>query len=177
MLLYRNKNKRGELILLKDEGNRNKHQDSNKKVKYFCHGLPGGSVRAKNENDEAFVSFTEMHSKDPKKIKLNSNKKNKPMPYKVDYYHYTGDSRDAKQKCEYSQTSSTQDNKHKRSKSQNINSIKSRKGNSTQENSVEEMTHLLQKHFHKNNKTSYHLVNEYLENPNKINNITVAGTG
>jgi hypothetical protein len=94
------------------------------------------------------------------------------MPYKIDYYHYTGDSRDSK-KNDYSQSSQ---DRHKRSKSQTINSIKGRKGNSTQENSVEEVSHLLQKHFQQNNKTAYNLVNEYLENPSKLSNITVTGS-
>lgn len=106
------------------------------------------------------MSFSEVSKKEPKKIKLSSNKK-KPMPYKLDYYHYTGDSRDSK-KYDYTQDTGE---KHKRSKSQTINSLKSRKGNSAQEASVEEMTYLLQKHLAKNSKTSYHLVNEYLENP------------
>lgn len=116
------------------------------------------------------MSFTEASKKEPKKIKLSSNKK-KPVPYKIDYTHYTGDSRDQK-KYDYSQPPS---DKHKRSKSQTINSIKGRKGNSTTESSVEEMTHLLHKHLQNNNMTSYHLVNEYLENPNKMSNITVTG--
>lgn len=35
---------------------------------------------------------------------------------------------------------------------------------------------MLAQHFQKNNKTSYNLVNEYLENPGKLSNITVTGT-
>ena len=165
--MFLNKNKNGELILLQDDGNRSKNHHSSK---YYFQGVPAGSVRAKNENEEAFVTFTENSNKDHKKIKLSSNKK-KPTPYKVENYHYTGDSRDNKRE-DYKQG---QSEKHKRSKSQTINSIKNRKGNSTQENSIEEMSHLLQKHFQNNNKTSYHLVNEYLENPNKMRNITVTG--
>ena len=79
-----------------------------------------------------------------------------------------------KSKYDYSENSGE---KHKRSKSQTINSIKARKGNSTQEASTEEVAHLLlQQHFQKNSKTSYNLVNEYLENPGKLSNITVTGT-
>lgn len=52
--------------------------------------------------------------------------------------------------------------------------MKGRKGNSNPQNetSVKEMSYLLQQHL-QNNKTSYNLVNEYLENPGKLNNITV----
>jgi hypothetical protein len=127
-------------------------------------------VRAKNENEEAFVSFTEMSTKESKKIKVGSNKK-KPMPYKVDYYQNTTDN--GNNKNDYNQE---RIDKHKRSKSQNITSIKGRKGNSSSnvDTSVEEMSHLLKQHLTTaNNKTAYHLVNEYLENPGKHNNITI----
>mmetsp|Transcript_30260 Transcript_30260/g.26824 ORF Transcript_30260/g.26824 Transcript_30260/m.26824 type:complete len:190 (-) Transcript_30260:192-761(-) len=94
---------------------------------------------------------------------------NKKMPFKADSYHYTGDSRDKKN--DYKQNSVE---KHKRSKSQTINSVKGRKGNSnpTNEASIQEMSYLLQQHL-QNNKTSYNLVNEYLENPGKSSNIMV----
>lgn len=168
MLLYPNKNNRGELILLKDEG-KNKIYDSNKKSNFY-NALPGGSVRAKNENEEAFVSFTELSTKASKKIKVGSNKK-KPMPYKVDYYQNNNDN--GSKKSDYKQE---RIDKHKRSKSQTIHSVKGRKGNSNSntENSVKEMSHLLRQHLTKaNNKTSYHLVNEYLENPGITGSIKV----
>ena len=76
-------NKRSELILLKDDGNKQK-SESNKKIKYFKQAFPGGSVRTKNENDEAFISFTDFSNKESDKVKVSSSKK-KPMPYKVDY--------------------------------------------------------------------------------------------
>ena len=63
------------------------------------------------------------------------------------------------------------DEKHKRWKSQTINSVTSRKGNSVQDVSIDEISHLLHQHNQKNTNTSYNLVNEYLENPGKINPI------
>jgi hypothetical protein len=132
------KNKRGELILLKDESNKKKADPSNK-LKYFFHGMPGGSVRAKNENEEAFVSFTELSSKGHDKSKVSSTKK-KSTPYRIDYYHYSGDGKEQKKlntnkskgrggnahnlstkKYEYPEDANET---HKRSKSQTINSIK-----------------------------------------------------
>ena len=52
-----------------------------------------------------------------------------------------------------------------------MNSITSRKGNSVQDPSIDEISHLLHQHNQKNTNTSYNLVNEYLENPGKINYI------
>lgn len=91
------------------------------------------------------------------------------MPYRVNYQHYTGEKR--KKKNDYKQYSGE---KHKRSKSQTINSVKGRKSttNPIKDSSTEEMSYLLKQHL-QNNKTSYNLVNEYLENPGKLSNITV----
>lgn len=160
------KNKRGELILLKDDSNKQKHLDNGKKVKYFFHALPTGSVRAKNENEEAFASFTELSTKDLDKPHI-SNSKKKPTPYGLDCYNYSNDARNNKKiefkkkpkrinqahnlsskKYEYVETAGEE--KHKRSKSQTINSIKYRKGNSMQENSMEDMSNLI-----KNSNSSY----------------------
>lgn len=77
-------NKRGELILLKDDGNKQKHSESNSKIRYYHQALPCGSVRAKNENNEAFISFNDISNKEPELIKVSSSKK-KPIPYKIDY--------------------------------------------------------------------------------------------
>jgi len=150
------------------QSDQNKNKDNSKKVKYFYLAVPGTSVRAKNDKEEAFVSFSELSNKNTKKIKISSNKK-KPTPYKIDYYHYTGDNREKKSSYKHSSGE-----KHKRSKSQTISSVKGRKGNSHSINdtSSEEMSYLLQQHL-QNNKTSYNLVNEYLENPGKASNITV----
>lgn len=177
-------NKRGELILLKDDGNKQKHTESNSKIRYY-QALPCGSVRAKNENDEAFISLAELSNKETDGVRVSSSKK-KAIPYKIDYWNYLRESWEkkiefkknkqkqaGKQKYNYSESSI---DKHKRSKSQTINSIKARKGYSAQESSSEEVSHLLQQHFQNNSKTSYNLVNEYLENPGKQNNITVTGT-
>lgn len=76
------KNKRGELILLKDESNR-QSKDAKNKVKYFFHAMPNGSVRAKNENEDAFVSFTELSAKNLERPHINSGKK-KLTPYGLD---------------------------------------------------------------------------------------------
>ncbi len=137
-------------------------------IKYFYLAVPGTSVRAKNETDESFISFSEVSNKNSKKIKISSNKK-KPLPYKIEYSHYTGDNREKKGGYRHSSGE-----KHKRSKSQTISSVKGRKGNSHSINdtSSEEMSYMLQQHL-QNNKTSYNLVNEYLENPGKASNITV----
>lgn len=186
-----NKNKRGELILLRDEENKNKNVLSNKKIKYYYNALPGGSVRAKNENSEALITFTEASSKDSERLKITSSKK-KPIAYRIDSYNYSNDSRDKKievkskakrlskpcqlpnNKYDYAEESS--DSKHKRSKSQTINSVKGRKGNSVKDGQPEEVSHLLQQHLQKNSMTSYNLVNEYLENPGKVNNISAPGS-
>lgn len=50
----------------------------------------------------------------------------------------------------YDYVKKASDEKHKRSKSQTVNSIKYRKGNSMQENSTEDMTYLI-----KNSSSSY----------------------
>lgn len=92
------KNKRGELILLKDEG-KNQRSDSNKKVKYFFHAMPNGSVRAKTDSTDAFVSFTELSAKNTDKSNHSSGKK-RPTNYILDSYGYTNDSRTDK-KIEY----------------------------------------------------------------------------
>ena len=89
------KNKRGELILLKDDGNKQKNSESSKKITHYQQAFPWGSVRAKNENDEAFVSFTELSNKESDMIKVNSSKK-KPVAYKIDYWNYIKDACDKK---------------------------------------------------------------------------------
>lgn len=60
------------------------------------------------------------------------------------------------------------DDKHKRCKSQTLNSLANRKGKSVHEQSIDEISNLLQKQNIKAQVTSYNLVNEYLENPGKI---------
>lgn len=63
-IIVSKKNKRGELILLKDESNKFSKESNAKKVKYFFHAMPNGGVRSKNENNEAFASFTELSTKE-----------------------------------------------------------------------------------------------------------------
>lgn len=52
-----------------------------------------------------------------------------------------------------------------------MNSLANRKGNSVHEQSIDEISNLLQKHYKKAHIASYNLVNEYLENPGKLNQL------
>lgn len=65
------KNKRGELILLKDEGKKNRN-DSHKKVKYFFHAMPNESVIGKNDSTDALVSVSELPTKNSDKSNHSS---------------------------------------------------------------------------------------------------------
>lgn len=47
--------------------------------------MPGGSVRASDEPDDALISFSEMSTKVPDKSKPGSLKK-KVNPYKIEYF-------------------------------------------------------------------------------------------
>lgn len=47
--------------------------------------VPGGSVRASDDPDDALISFSELSTKAPEKSKPSSNKK-KINPYKIEYF-------------------------------------------------------------------------------------------
>lgn len=94
--VWNKKNKRGELILLKDEASKLQKNESNKKIKYFFHALPSGSMRTKGENDDVFVSFSELSTaKEVEKPHIQSSKK-KPTPYGLDCYNFSNDARNNK---------------------------------------------------------------------------------
>lgn len=74
---------KAELILFKDESCK---INKNTKIKYLLKGMPGGSVKAADDPDDAFVSFSELSTKVPDKSKPASIKK-KINPYKIEYFH------------------------------------------------------------------------------------------
>lgn len=134
------KNHKAELILLKDESWK---VHKNSKIKYLLKGIPGGSVRACDDPDEALISFSELSTKVPDKSKPESLKK-KVNPYKIEYFKNTSDVSDwGRQVWSGNSNSFSQSNyrnsevedKHKRSKSQTMNSIKSKKASKSQEQS------------------------------------------
>lgn len=149
---------KNDLILLKDESCKG---NKNQKIKYLLKAIPGGST--KHDEDEAFISFSEMSTKVPDKSKPGSMKK-KVNPYKIEYFKNKTDLADVNI-AQGSYHNSNVEEKHKRSKSQTVNSLKSKKTSKSQESSV------LMGNSHNqsmNTRTSYNLVNEYLENPQKF---------
>ena len=70
--------------------NKQRHSDTNKKIKYYYHALPGGTVRGKNDSCEAYLSSTDQLSKDSERSKVSSNKK-KHISYQINSYKYAGD--------------------------------------------------------------------------------------
>ena len=81
----------GKMILLKDESCKG---NKNKKVKYHIKGVPGGSVKARDERDDAFISFSELSTKEPDRSKPSSIKK-KLNPYKIEYLNNPNDVSDS----------------------------------------------------------------------------------
>ena len=73
---------KGELILLKDESWKNTVPS---KIKYLLKAVPGGSVKATDDPEDALVSFSELSTKEYDKSKQGSIKK-KLNPYKIDYF-------------------------------------------------------------------------------------------
>lgn len=129
---------KGELILVKDESFK---LTSENKIKYMLKNIPGGSVKVYDDPEEVFMSFSELSTKTPDKAKLNSMKKGNP--YKIEYFKHQPDIFDNLKNDikinrngrinvnpNYSRANynnSEIDDKHKRSKSQTVNSIKSKK--------------------------------------------------
>jgi len=76
-----NRSGKGELILLKDESFK---INNDNKIKYMLKGIPGGSAKATDEPEDAFISFSELSTKTPDKSKIGSTKKQNP--YKLEYF-------------------------------------------------------------------------------------------
>jgi hypothetical protein len=152
------KHQKNDLILLKDESCK---INKNQKIKYLLKAIPGGST--KHDEDDAFISFSEMSTKVPDRSKPGSLKK-KVNPYKIEYFKNKTDLADVNITQGSYQNTSVEE-KHKRSKSQTVNSLKSKKVSKSQESSV-----LIGNSHNQsmNTRTSYNLVNEYLENPQKF---------
>jgi myosin heavy subunit len=129
---------KGELILVKDESFK---INNDNKIKYMLKNIPGGSVKANDDPEDAFISFSELSTKTPDKAKISSMKKGNP--YKIEYFKHHPDifenlkndikiNRNGRINVNpnYSRANynnSEIDDKHKRSKSQTMNSIKSKK--------------------------------------------------
>lgn len=80
------KTTKDELILVKDESLKMNNEN---KIKYMLKNIPGGSVKASDDPEEAFISFSELSTKTPDKSKLNSMKKGNP--YKIEYFKHHSD--------------------------------------------------------------------------------------
>lgn len=159
---------KGDLILLKDESFK-MHSDN--KIKYMLKNIPGGSVKASDDPEDAFISFSELSTKTPDKSKIGSMKKSNP--YKIEYFKHNPDrfenpkndikiNRNGRINVNpnYSRANynnSEVEDKHKRSKSQSMNTIKSKKvSKSSDEQPISKEAYM------KN------MMNDYLENPKKV---------
>lgn len=79
---------RGNLILLKDESQKNTKSN---KLKYLLKAIPSGSTKtSSNEIHDTLISFSDMSTKIPEKSKPGSMKKNNP--YKIEYFKNNKDS-------------------------------------------------------------------------------------
>lgn len=167
---------KGELILLKDESLK---MGNESKIKYMLKNIPGGSAKAGDDSEDAFISFSELSTKTPDKSKIYSSKKQNP--YKIEYVNHNPDifenlkneikiNRKGRinvnpnySRAKYNNESI--DENHKRSKSQTMNSLKSKKVSKSTELSM--LGADAQKHAN-NVQNSYNMINEYLENPKKM---------
>lgn len=57
-------------MFVRDDAAKLRHPDNSKKIKYYYHAFPGGTVRGKTDNEEAYISFNDPGFKDSEKAKI-----------------------------------------------------------------------------------------------------------